>query len=104
MIVNLIRESDVSVSCEAAGVPAHRVGVQSAESFDLAEREVRRRVLRTLADRESPPTAVVFVRTWEAIDLGAESMPETEPEVPVRVDVSAAQVEAPPRRGRRAKA
>lgn len=69
MIVNLIREpvtfaqaGELACSAEAPGVPAHRV---AATPFDAAEREVRRRVLRSLADRENPPTAVVFVRTWE---------------------------------------
>jgi hypothetical protein len=65
VIINLIRESPTTLHAEAAGVPAHRVGVQSEAAFADAEREVRRRVLRSLADRESPPTAVVFVRTWE---------------------------------------
>lgn len=90
MIINLIRESDSALYSEAVGVPVHRVGVQAAAQFDDAEREVRRRVLRSLADRESPPTAVVFVRTWEQPAHG------TELEVPIRVEA-----EAPPRRGRR---
>lgn len=62
MIINLIRESDSALHAEAPGVPAHRV---AAFPFEDAEREVRRRVLRSLADRANPPTAVVFVRTWE---------------------------------------
>jgi hypothetical protein len=68
VIVNLIRDAD-TCSAEAPGVPAHRV---AATPFDAAEREVRRRVLRSLADRENPPTAVVFVRTWELPPEGIE--------------------------------
>lgn len=137
MIVNLIRESvpfaqagELACHAEAPGVPAHRV---AATPFEEAEREVRRRVLRSLADRANPPTAVVFVRTWEqaslpgdghcvpsrmgaavhvahpaqqmAIDAFRAEQHETEPAVPVRVEVSAEQVSSGgPRRGRRARA
>lgn len=86
MIVNLVRENlppaaygpgesgERREACraEAPGVPAHRV---AAFPFEDAEAEVRRRVLRSLADRTSPPTAVMFVRTWE-LPLPAEQAPE----------------------------
>lgn len=92
MIINLIRESDSALHAEAPGVPAHRV---AAFPFEDAEREVRRRVLRSLADRANPPTAVVFVRTWEHSHEGASAQaiavaafPEDAgvPDVPVTVD------------------
>lgn len=110
MIINLIRESDSALHAEAPGVPAHRV---AAFPFEDAEREVRRRCLRSLADRANPPTAVVFVRTWEHVSEGASAQaiavaafPEDAgvSEAQVTVEVSAEHVAAPPRRGRKAKA
>ena len=66
MIINLIRTpaADSAEAChaEALGVPAHLV---VARPFEAAEAEVRRRVLRSLADRASPPSNIAFVRTWE---------------------------------------
>lgn len=63
MIVNLIRETETRVANEpSGGLPVHRV---QASPFADAEAEVRRRVLRSLADRANPPSAVMFVRTWE---------------------------------------
>lgn len=105
MIINLIRSAvphaqmgEEACHAEAPGVPAHRV---AASPFEAAEREVRRRVLRSLADRANPPTALVFVRTWEQLDLGEET---GELAVPVQVTVSAEQVQSGPRRGRARKA
>jgi hypothetical protein len=80
VIVNLIREpagpADIqpAEACRAEGVglPGHRV---AAVPFVDAEAEVRRRCLRSLADRVNPPTAVLFVRTWE-LPLPAEVGPE----------------------------
>lgn len=97
MIINLIRETALSndpnpaeaCRAEALGVPAHRV---AAVPFTDAESEVRRRVLRSLADRPSPPTAVMFVRTWE-LPL---------PEVPGPAEPAVIAGDVPrPRRGRR---
>lgn len=74
MIVNLIRlpGTDGREGCEAeaAGVPSYRL---YGNPFSEAEAEVKRRVLRSLADRANPPANIAFVRTWEAIDLGEES-------------------------------
>jgi hypothetical protein len=97
MIVNLIR-SDVAWSqpgemacqAEAAGVPPHRV---VAKPFEDAEAEVRRRVLRSLADRVNPPTAVLFVRTWELPLQSGPAEPAAEP--------APREVEPSKRRGRR---
>lgn len=133
MIINLIRApiehaqmGEEACHAEAPGVPAHRV---AAAPFEEAEREVRRRCLRSLADRANPPTAVVFVRTWEHVSEGASAQaiavaafpedagvrdfgPEAGPVPerldsewvdPLRVPVSAEQVAAPPRRGRKAR-
>lgn len=94
MIIQLVRESDTALHCEAPGVPSHRV---NATPFEAAECEVRRRVLRSLADRETPPTAVVFVRTWESAERREEPSP-------IEVQVAVEQVESSPRRGRKAKA
>ncbi len=111
MIINLIRESDSALHAEAQGVPSHRV---AAFPFEDAEREVRRRVLRSLADRANPPTAVVFVRTWELVTLGVNqgdpcnlddrsSHPTSERvtvDDPVRVPVDPEQLANPPRKAR----
>ena len=73
MIINLIRTpaADSAEAChaEALGVPAHLV---VARPFEAAEAEVKRRVLRSLADRTNPPSNIAFVRTWEPL-------PEPEP-------------------------
>lgn len=75
MIINLIRTpaADSAEAChaEALGVPAHLV---VARPFEAAEAEVKRRVLRSLADRTNPPSNIAFVRTWEP-------QPEPEPAV-----------------------
>jgi hypothetical protein len=76
VIVNLIRTpaSNGAEAChaEGAGIPAHLI---VARPFEDAEAEVKRRVLRSLADRANPPSNIAFVRTWEAVDLGEGTAP-----------------------------
>lgn len=76
VIVNLIRlpGADGREGCEAeaTGVPSHRL---YGNPFSEAEAEVKRRVLRSLADRANPPANIAFVRTWEA-PLPPEGDPE----------------------------
>lgn len=75
-----------------------------------AEREVKARCLRSLADRQTPPDGVAFMRQWEepAKPLTPEQMNHIGAEVHAdyqdavaRVAADAAILDAPRRKGRR---
>lgn len=81
VIINLIRTpvphaqlGEEACHAEALGVPAHLV---VARPFEAAEAEVKRRVLRSLADRTNPPSNIAFVRTWEPLPPASEPVPVT---------------------------